>query len=385
MYILFSWRRVFGAVCLVVGCQAVWAAQLVEPPSIASTAYLVADVQSGQILAQKSAGEHIEPASLAKLMTAYLSLQALSSGQLDPDQMLTVSDDGWRVAGSRLFMQPNTPVKAKTVLQGMLVTEGNDAAITLAEAIAGSQAKFVQQMNAEAQTLGMTQTHFVNCTGLPAEGQYTTAADLLKLTTALMQRFAPYQTWFTKKSFAYNQISQPNRNLLLYRDPSVDGMAVGYSLSGGYNLVASSKRNQRSVVAIVVGAESVESRAAAGSALLNWVLQSFDTVKLYEANHAVSAIKVYKGKRDEVAVGFLQTAYVSVPHGSVKKLRPVLETIQPVVAPIAQGRVLGTLRLFDGNRLVSEKSVVALETVPEAGWMGKTWDGFVLWLKNRFA
>lgn len=355
------------------------------PPDIGSTAYLAADIQSGQIFAQKSASERIEPASLTKLMTAYLSLQALSAGRLKPNQMLTVSAQGWRVPGSRIFMQPDTPVKAETVLQGMLVAEGNDAAITLAETIAGSEAKFVRQMNAEARLLGMTQTHFVNCTGLPAEGQYTTVTDLLKLTQALMLRFAQYQPWFARKSFAYNQITQPNRNLLLYRDSSVDGMAVGYSLSGGYNLVVSSKRNQRSVVVIVAGAESEEARAAAGGTLLNWALQSFDTVKLYAADKAVSDIAVYKGKREHVSVGFLQPTYVSLPHNSTRQLTPVLETIQPVVAPIRRGRVLGTLRLFDGKRLVAEKPVVALQDVPEAGLLGRSWDGLLLWLKNLFA
>ena len=361
------------------------AATVPQPPEVAAAAYIIEDAQSGQVLASKGLHDQVEPASLTKLMTAYLSFKALSEGRLKPDQMLTVSDKGWRSEGSRMFLDPKKPASVDDLLKGLIVQSGNDAAVTLAEAIGGSEEGFAQIMNAEAKRLGMTNTHFDNSTGLPGPQHLTSVADLAILANAIIRDYPQYYPIYSLKSFAYNNINQPNRNLLLYRDPSVDGLKTGHTSSAGYNLVASSKRNGRRVVSVVVGTESAEARAAESSKLLNWALQSFDTPKLYDAGQTISQVKVYKGAANAVNVGFLEAAYITIPHGSGGNIKPVLETVQPVVAPIQKGQVLGTLKVMSEGQVLAEKNVVALNAVEEAGWFGRMYDGIVLWFKNLFA
>lgn len=376
-------RRIACILLMCVCAGSVWAQSV--PPVVAGSAFAVEDLQSGQLLAQNGLHERVEPGALVKLMTAYLAFQSVHSGKLSLQQPLTVSSRGWQAQGTRIFMQPKTAIPAQTVLRGMLVASGNDAAITVAETVGGSETGFVKMMNAEAQKLGMMDTHYVNCTGVSAENQYTTVADLLVLTRSLLRDFPQYASWFAQRSFSYNGISQPNRNLLLFRDASVNGMAVGYTLNGGYNLIASSQRNGRRVLALVMGTESQEARAAEGSKLLNWGLQAFDTVKLYDAKDAMTHVTVYQGARRRVPVGFLQTAYVTVPAGMAGQIKPVLETVQPVVAPVRKGQNLGSLKLYDGTRLVAEKPVVALADVGEAGWFGRAWDGLVMRIRALFS
>lgn len=360
------------------------AATAPQPPQVAAAAYVIEDAQSGQILASKSLHDKVEPASLTKLMTAYLSFKALSEGRLKPDQQLTVSDKGWRSEGSRMFLDPKIPVTVTDLLKGLIVQSGNDAAVTLAEAIGGSEAGFAQMMNAEAKRLGMKDTYFDNSTGLPGPQHLTSVADLGVLAKAIIRDYPEYYPIYSVKSYEYNKINQPNRNLLLYRDPSVDGLKTGHTSSAGYNLVASSNRNGRRVISVVVGTESPEARATESSKLLNWALQFFDTPQLYKANEAIATVKVYKGATSTVNVGFLQAAYVTVPQGSAKNLKPVLETVQPVVAPVSKGSVLGRLKLMEGTKVVAEKQVVALDDVSEAGWFGRMWDSLVLWVKSLF-
>lgn len=356
-----------------------------QAPQIQAAAYIVEDAQSGQVLAAHGAENQVEPASLTKLMTAYLVFKALEEGRIKPEQTFTVSDQGWRSEGSRMFLDPKRPASVDDLLKGLIVQSGNDAAITLAEAVAGSEAAFVDMMNAEAARLGMTQTRFTNSTGLPGDQHYTSVADLVLLAKAIIRDYPQYYPIYSVKSFRYNNIDQPNRNLLLYRDPSVDGLKTGHTSSAGYNLVASSNRNGRRVISVVVGTESPEARAAESSKLLNWALQSFETPKLYNGNEAIAEVKVYKGKSSVVRVGFLEDAYLTLPVGSAKDLQPVLETVQPVLAPIQKGRELGTLKLMNGNVVVAERTVVALDNVEESGWFGRLWDSIVLWFKNLFS
>lgn len=353
-------------------------------PEIAATAFLVKDLQSGQILAGKNVNSQIEPASLTKLMTAYLTFKALDNGTLKPEQMLTVSDKGWKTEGSRMFLDPKKPASVSDLIKGLIVQSGNDAAVTLAEAIGGSEEGFAAMMDAEAKRLGMNHTRYTNSTGLPGEGHLTTVNDLALLAGAIIRDFPKYYPIYAMKSFKYNNIEQPNRNLLLYRDSSVDGLKTGHTSSAGYNLVASSKRNGRRVVSVIVGTESTEARASESSKLLNWALQFYDTPKLYDANQTISQVKVYKGSANAVGVGFLDAAYVTIPHGEGQSIKPVLETVQPVLAPIQKGQVLGKLRIMNGSTVLAEKSVVALNNVDEAGWFGRIYDGIVLWLKSLF-
>lgn len=354
-------------------------------PEIAATAYIVKDLHSNQILAANNLDTQIEPASLTKMMTAYLTFKALENGTLKADQMLTVSDRGWKIEGSRMFLNPNVPVSVSDLIKGLIVQSGNDAAVTLAEAMGnGSVDAFVKQMNEEAKLLGMHHTHFNNPTGLSSDGHVSTVNDLALLSGALIKDFPKYYPIFSIKSFKYNNIEQPNRNLLLYRDASVDGLKSGHTESAGYNLAASSKRNGRRIVSVVVGTESTEARATESGKLLNWALQAFDTPKLYNANEAISQVKVYKGASNAVHIGFTDETYITIPHGSGNSLKPILETVQPVLAPIEKGQILGKLKMMKGNEVVAEKDVFALNGVAEGSWFSRIWDSIVLWFKTTF-
>lgn len=356
---------------------------LVPPlPEIAAKAYLVEDLQSGQILASQDIGSRIEPASLTKLMTAYLTFKALKENRLKLTDTFTVSEKGWRTEGSRMFLDPKKTASVEDLIKGMIVQSGNDACVTLSEAIAGSEEAFALQMNDQAKRLGMTGTNFENSTGLPGAKHYTTVKDLSILSRALIRDFPEYYPTYSIKSFTYNNITQPNRNLLLYRDPSVDGLKTGHTESAGYNLIASSNRNNRRVLAIVVGTASPEARATEASKLLNWALPFYDTPKLYSANQVVSKVKVYKGQDNEIEVGFLHDVYVTVPKGQSKSVVLELETIQPVTAPIKKGQKVGVLKASYNGKLLYEEPVVALKEVKEAGFFGRLWDSIVLWFQS---
>ena len=362
------------------------AAEALKQPEIAASAYLVRDLQSNQTLVSKNADQQIEPASLTKLMTAYIAFKALEEGKLKPDQKLTVSEKAWKVEGSRMFLKAHSEVPVWDLMRGLIVVSGNDAAITLAEGIAGSEEAFAKMMNDEAKRLGMTQTYFENATGLPAPKHLTSANDLAILSAAIIRDLpAKYYEIYSYKSYTYNNITQENRNLLLFRDDSVDGLKTGHTSSAGYNLIATSKRNNRRVISIVIGAASAEARATESSKLLNYALQGFDTPKMYQAGQVVSKVRVYKGAVSEAEVGFQQDAYVTLPQGQGDKVKTVLETMQPVVAPVQAGQKIGTLKLMDGDKVLAEQPVVALKDVGEAGFFGRLWDSIVLWFKSVFA
>ena len=358
-----------------------FAAEVPAAPALEASAYLFFDAQSGQILSSKNPDARIEPASLTKLMTAYLTFDALKNGRLKLDQQLTASERAWKSEGSRMFLDPKVPVSVDNLIKGMIVQSGNDACVTLAEAIAGSEEGFAQMMNAQAKKLGMNNSHFANSTGLPDPQLYTTVRYLATLSNALIRDFPQYYPTYSIKSFTYNNITQPNRNLLLYRDSSVDGLKTGHTDSAGFNLIASSKRDGRRVITVVVGTKSMEARATESSKLLNWGLSHFQTPKLYDAGKPLSKVKVYKGSENELDVGFLQAVYVTLPRGS-DEVTPVLETIQPVVAPVKKGAELGTLKLMSGNKVLAERKVVALQDIDEAGFFGRMWDSIVLWFQN---
>ena len=360
-----------------------FAADVPAAPALEASAYLFFDAQSGQILTSKNPDARIEPASLTKLMTAYLTFDALKNGRLKLDHQLTASERAWKSEGSRMFLDPKVPVSVDNLIKGMIVQSGNDACVTLSEAIAGSEEGFAQMMNAQAKKLGMNNSHFANSTGLPDPQLYTTVRDLATLSNALIRDFPQYYPTYSIKSFTYNNITQPNRNLLLYRDSSVDGLKTGHTDSAGFNLIASSKRDGRRVITVVVGTKSMEARATESSKLLNWGLSHFQTPKLYDAGKPLSKVKVYKGSENELDVGFLQAVYVTLPRGS-DEVTPVLETIQPVVAPVKKGAELGTLKLMSGNKVLAERKVVALQDIEEAGFFGRMWDSIVLWFKNTF-
>jgi D-alanyl-D-alanine carboxypeptidase (penicillin-binding protein 5/6) len=350
-------------------------------PQIEARAWLLIDSASGLPLAEKNADSKVEPASLTKLMTAYLAFSAIKEGRLALNQTLPVSEKAWRAEGSRMFLDPKKPAVVEDLLKGMIVQSGNDACITLAEAIAGSEEAFAAMMNSMAKKLGMNSTHYLNATGLPHPQHTTTARDLSRLVSALIRDFPEFYKIYSLKEFAYNGITQPNRNRLLFMDPSVDGVKTGHTDSAGYCLIASAKRENRRLLSIVLGANSDAARAMESQKLLNYGFQFFETVKLYPANQTVSTLRVYKGKSSSVKAGFPSDFHVTVPRGAAKRIQAQLITQQPLLAPIARGQQLGTLRLTIDGAPSGDYPLLALENVEVAGILGRGWDNILLMFK----
>jgi D-alanyl-D-alanine carboxypeptidase (penicillin-binding protein 5/6) len=342
---------------------------------------VIGDLSSNQVLAAQKPDERVEPASLTKLMTAYLVFAALRDKKLSLEQQPRVSERAWRAPGSRMFIQPGRPVTVDELVRGMIIQSGNDACIALAEAIAGDEEVFVQMMNREAARLGMKNSHFMNASGLPDAQHYTTAQDLYLLTAALIRDFPDlYGQYYSQKEFRYNNISQPNRNRLLWIDPSVDGVKTGHTEAAGYCLIASSKRGERRLLSVLLGSTSEAARAQESQKLLNWGYQFFDSVKLHRAGDTVKSLEVWKGAPRAVKAGFTSDLLITIPKGEAEKLKAELAS-QPLVAPVAQGQRVGTLRVTLDGKPMGEYPLVALEAVPEAGIFRRAWDTLRLWLK----
>src|ERR1017187_1619298 len=351
------------------------------PPPIAAKAWLLYDFTSAQSITSANEHEHVEPASLTKLMTTYLAFAALKQKTLTLDQVVPVSERAWKAAGSRMFIEPRKPVKVDELLHGMIVQSGNDACIALAEAVAGSEEVFVLMMNREAQRLGMKDTSFTNASGLPDPKHYSTAYDLGLLAEALIRDFPEYYPLYSLREYRYNNITQPNRNRLLWLDPNVDGMKTGYTENAGFCLIASAKRGARRLLSVVLGANSDSGRAQESQKLLNYGFQFYDSVKLYDKGHAVSTLEVLKGTESRLKAGFLSDFYVSVPRGLADQLKADLVSMQPLVAPIGVGQKVGTVKVTLQNKLLGEYPVVALQNVAIAGFFGRAWAGMRLWFK----
>ena len=347
-------------------------------PPIAAKAYLLVDFNTGKQLAAHDVEMRVEPASLTKLMTAYLTFTALKQGQIRPHQQVPVSAKAWKTIGSRMFIDPHKPVTVKQLLNGMIVESGNDASIALAEAVAGSEEAFVQLMNREAQRLGLKNTHFVNATGLPDPDHYSTAEDLALLTSAIIRDFPKYYELYSQKEFTYNKIKQANPNRLLWTDPAVDGVKTGYTESAGYCLIASARRGEHRLLSVVLGAASERDRAAESQKLLNYGFQFYDSFRVQAKNQPVATLEVYKGTEDTVKAGFLNDVYVTLPKGQRSKLKASVESLQPLVAPINAGQRVGTMKISVDGKPYRELPVVALENVPVAGILGRSWDSLRL-------
>jgi serine-type D-Ala-D-Ala carboxypeptidase (penicillin-binding protein 5/6) len=357
-------------------------ASMPQPPTIVGNAWLVADMSSGQILGSEKADQRFEPASLTKLMTAYLVFTALHEKKLSLQQQVPVSESAWKAPGSRMFIEPGKPVTVDQLIQGMEVQSGNDACIALAQAVAGSQELFVQMMNREAKRLGMTNTHYVNPTGLPDPQHYSTARDIYLLASAIIRDFpAEYAKYYSEKEFTYNNITQRNRNRLLWLDPSVDGVKTGHTDEAGYCLVASAQHGPRRLISVLLGANSEQMRAQESLKLLNWGYQFFDSVKLYDKGETVKSLQVWKGAAGKVDAGFDRAIMVSVPKGDADKLKASLVSQQPLVAPVAQGQRVGMLSLTLYGKPLGEYPLLALEPVAVAGIFGRAWDTLRLWMK----
>jgi D-alanyl-D-alanine carboxypeptidase (penicillin-binding protein 5/6) len=353
-----------------------------QPPPITGKAWMLGDLSSGRVLAAQRADERFEPASLTKLMTAYVVFAALRSGKLATDRQVNVSARAWKAPGSRMFIEPRRPVTVDELIRGVVVQSGNDACIALAEAVAGSEAAFVRLMNQEAARLGMKNSKFMNASGLPDAQHYSTARDLYTLAAALIRDFPEeYAQYYSQKEFRYNNITQPNRNRLLWVDPSVDGVKTGNTEAAGYCLIASSRRGGRRLLSVLLGSTSEAARAQESLRLLNWGYQFYDSVKLYPAGSEVRSLEVWKGAARSVKAGVAEDLYVTVPRGEVGKLKAELVSHQPLVAPLAKGQRIGVVRVSHDGKPFGEYPLVALEPVALAGILGRTWDTLRLWLK----
>jgi len=384
------------AVCLSV------AAQTPQPPEIAARSYLLLDVTANQLLAEKDIDTPVEPASLTKLMSAYLVFDALRSKKIDLKQTFPVSERAWKMPGSRMFIDPKMKVPVEDLLKGMIIQSGNDATMALAEGVGGSAERFVQLMNEQAKALGMKSTSYKNPEGLTEAGHTTTARDLSILATRLMRDFPDYVTYYAIKKYRYPgtpATNDSNRNLLLFRDPSVDGLKTGHTEAAGYCLIATAKREfpslgtpgaaagsagatgSRRLLSIVLGAAGENSRANESQKLLNWGYTAFEAVKLFDANQAVVSPLVWKGKDATVKLGRPQAIVVAVPAGTAGKIKTQVLRTDPLVAPFTKGQQLGILKVSSGEQALAEVPLLALEAVEQAGVLGRAWDSIRLWIK----
>ena len=361
----------------------VMAQQMPVPPALAAKSWLLIESGSGQTLASQAPDERLEPASLTKIMTAYLTFAAIRQGTIKLDQAVPVSEKAWRTGGSKMFIRVDTQVPVEDLVKGMIVQSGNDACVALAEAIAGSEDNFAQMMNREAQRLGMKASSFRNSTGLPDAQHYTTARDLATLAGALIRDFpAEYAKYYSMKEFRYNNITQPNRNRLLWIDPTVDGMKTGHTDAAGYCLISSAKRGPRRLLSVVLGTASDSTRAQESLKLLNYGFQFYDAVQLYAKDQAVSNLKVWKGAAATLKAGFTSDFMLAVPKGYAQKVQADLVSQQPLIAPISAGQVVGTMKVSIDGKPYGDFPVVALETVPQAGIFGRAIDTVRLWFNK---
>jgi D-alanyl-D-alanine carboxypeptidase (penicillin-binding protein 5/6) len=372
-------------------------AQAPQPPELAARHYLLLDLTSNQVLAERDADTPADPASLTKLMTAYVVFGAIRDKKLALEQALPVSKRAWeerKGGGSLMFIDTKMTPRVDELLRGMIVQSGNDASVALAEAVAGTVEQFVAMMNRQAQAFGLKNTSFKNVTGLTEAGHKSTARELATIASRIIKDFPEFYPIYSTKDYKYNNISQPNRNLLLRRDPSVDGMKTGYTEAAGYCLIASAQREfpnlgttgdgpgKRRLLSVVLNTASMEARANESQKLLNWGYQAFDTVRLFEQGKPMATVPVWKGKSNEVRLGAPGAVFVTVPKGEGARLQTRLERTDPLVAPLTAGQSVGALKVSTaGGAAVTAVPLVVLDEVPEAGMIGRAWDAVRLWIK----
>jgi serine-type D-Ala-D-Ala carboxypeptidase (penicillin-binding protein 5/6) len=350
----------------------------ITAPPIAARSYIVVDLMSDQVIVTQNGDDRFEPASLTKLMTAYLVFNAIRDRKLELKQAIKVSAKAWKAEGSRMFIEPMRPVTVEELLQGMIVQSGNDASIALAEAVAGSEETFVGLMNQEAKKMGLINTQFTNSTGLPNREHYSSARDLATLAARLIRDHSESYRLYAQKEYRYNNITQPNRNRLLWIDPNVDGMKTGHTEAAGFCLVASAKRGERRLLSVVLGAASDSLRASESQKLLNFGFQMFDTRRLYSKDQSVAEPEVFKGTRDRVKLGFANDVTLTLPSDRFTGLAALAEYKQPMVAPLTKGQAVGVMRLSKDGQALAQIPLVALEDVPQSSLLARGWDAIRL-------
>lgn len=352
------------------------------PPKLAVNAYILRDMNSGTIIASENKDKQLEPASLTKMMTAYLTFGALKQGHIKPDQQVPVSTKAWKAEGSRMFIEPNKPVTVDELLHGLIIQSGNDAAIALSEAVAGSEEQFAVMMNEQAKKLGMAATHYMNSTGLPDPQHYTTASDLILMAESLIRDFPEqYRRLYSQKEYTYNKIKQNNRNRLLWLDPNVDGVKTGHTKAAGYCLVSSAKRGNTRLIAVILGAKNEAMRASESQRLLNYGFQFFESTLVYKQGQAVSNIPVYKGYAKTVTATVADDFYLSLPKGDYANVKATMTSKQPIIAPIKEGQAIGKISFSLAGKVIHEETLVAATKVGPAGVIGRMIDSIKLLVK----
>lgn len=382
------WIRIVGAACGLIWGATVAATDVpaalkstLPPPEVQAKSWVLMDFHTGWVLAEADADAKIEPASLSKLMTAYVVFHALKKGTLRLDDPIHISEKAWRTEGSRMFAKVNSQVLAEALIKGLIIQSGNDAAVALAEHLAGTEAGFAVLMNQHAQRLGLTNSHFTNAPGLPDPDHYSTARDLSILTAALIREFPDYYKWYSIREFTYNEITQQNRNILLWRDATVDGVKTGHTSSAGYCLVGSARRDATRLIATVIGTTSAKQRANEVQSLLKYGFSNYESKKLFSAGNAEGQIPVYKGAADTVSLGAAEDVFVSVPRGKVKLLKTVLSIPESAVAPLRAGAALGSAQVALGDTPLLDVPLVTLDDVDTGSWWRQAVDSVLLWFQ----
>lgn len=351
------------------------------PPQVPVKGYFVIDYTTGAVLAATNENERLEPASLTKLMSAYVVFHALKDGRIKLTDMVTVSAHARDQDGSRMFIEVGTSVSVENLIQGMIVQSGNDATVALAEHTAGSEPVFVDLMNQYAQKIGMSSSHFENSPGMPGPQHYVTARDTGLLAAALIRDFPEYYKYYSQREFTWNKITQPNRNGLLERDPSVDGLKTGHTESAGYCLVSSGKRDGMRVISVVMGAPSIRAREDASLALINYGFRFFETKQLFAANKPLVNVRLWKGEAEQVELAPNHDVFVTIPRGQEATLVGAADVTHPLVAPLARGTSYGKLKVTRGDALVGTYDLYPTKDVPAAGFFGRLWDDVKLWME----
>ncbi len=351
------------------------------PPKMATTGHLLVDFNSGKVLAESNASSRMEPASLTKIMTAYTVFRELEAGTITLSDEVLVSKKAWRTPGSRMFIEVGKKISVEMLLKGMIIQSGNDASVALAEHTAGSEETFANLMNEHAQRLGMHSSHFVNSTGLPHDDHYTTPADITLVAAATIHEFPDFYKWYAVKDFKFNNIEQNNRNKLLWRDASVDGMKTGHTEAAGYCLVASAEQKGMRLISVVMGTDSEESRASASQSLINYGFRFFETHKLYSGGDSLTKTRVWKGSKEMIRLGLTETLSVTIPRRQYEKLEAGMEITPQIMAPIKKGQPLGKIIIKLEGELVAEVPLIALESIGEGGWIDSAKDSVLLWFE----
>lgn len=355
-----------------------------SPPSLNASSWILLDANSGEVLVDHNADQRLPPASLTKMMTAYIVEKEINDGNISDDDMATISEHAWRTGGSRMFVREGTQVSVNELLHGVVIQSGNDASVALAEYVAGSEPSFVDLMNQQAQRMGLKNTHFANATGLPHDDHYSSARDLATIARHIIKDFPDHYEMYSEKYFTYNGIRQPNRNRLLWRDPSVDGLKTGHTDAAGFCLVSSAKQDDMRLISVVMGTNSDEARAQESQKLLSYGFRFFDTFKLYQRGAVLNQPRIWGGTQDALKLGVTDAIYLTVPKGRRDEMTAKLNIPDTIKAPVQAGQQVGTLQVKLGDKVIREQPLVALQSVEQGGFFKRIWDAVLLFFTGLF-